>query len=218
MVAITVDDVSKMKVADLKKELKALGLSDEGKKNELQERLEEALAADDEVEETEEESPKKAAKRKSVEFTGSDDVVEPEEQTSSKYESITAPAEKDETKGVKTAQELSDEAKIAARVARWGLVEPPAKKQKESASETKENKNKKEKVDKRGPKIKMAVEEVDLEKLKSRAARFGDACPKDLTELEKKVARAEKFKNGTSEEETKETNGKVEETVTKDES
>jgi len=212
MVAITVDDVSKMKIADLKKELKALGLSVDGKKNELQERLEEALAADDEIEETEENSPQKAAKRKSVEFTGSDDVVEPEEQAPSKYDSITAPAADVETK-VKTAQELSDEAKIAARVARWGLVEPPAKKKKESDSETKENK--KEKVNKRGPKIKMAAEDVDIEKLKSRAARFGDACPKDLTALEKKIERAERFKNGTSEQET---NGKVEEVVAADES
>merc|ERR1712198_455767 len=39
-------DLSKMKVADLKKELKARGLSVEGKKNELQERLQEALEAD----------------------------------------------------------------------------------------------------------------------------------------------------------------------------
>jgi len=60
----------------------------------------------------------------------------------------------------------------------------------------------------------MAPEDVDIEKLKSRAARFGDACPKDLTELEKKIERAERFKNGTSEEE----NGKVEEVVAEDES
>jgi len=212
MVSITIDDVSKMKIADLKKELKALGLSVDGKKNELVERLEEALSAQDEVEETEEGSPQKGEKRKSVGFTGNDDVVEPEEQEPKKYESITAPAAETETK-VKTAQELADEARIAARVARWGLVEPPAKKQKESASETKENK--KEKVNKRGPKIKMAPEDIDIEKLKSRAARFGDACPKDLSELEKKLERAERFKNGTSDEET---NGKAEELVSKDES
>merc|ERR1712106_834308 len=42
-------DLSKMKVADLKKELKARGLSADGKKNELQERLAEALAADGSV-------------------------------------------------------------------------------------------------------------------------------------------------------------------------
>lgn len=209
MVAITVDDVSKMKLADLKKELKALGLSVDGKKNELQERLQEALEANEEAEDTEADSPQKAVKRKSEGGTGSDDT-EPEKQASTKYASITAPAAETETK-VKTAQELSDEAKIAARVARWGLVEPPAKKQKESDSETKENK--KEKVNKRGPRIKMAPEDVDIEKLKSRAARFGDACPKDLTELEKKLERAERFKNGESGEE----NGKVEE-VTKDES
>jgi len=210
MVAITVDDVSKMKLADLKKELKALGLSVDGKKNELQERLQEALEASEEAEETEGDSPQKAVKRKSEGGTEGDDT-EPEKQTSSKYASITAPDAEAETK-VKTAQELSDEAKIAARVARWGLVEPPAKKQKETESETKENK--KEKVNKRGPRIKMAPEDVDIEKLKSRAARFGDACPKDLTELEKKIERAERFKNGTSEEE----NGKVEEVVEKDES
>jgi len=138
MVAITVDDVSKMKLADLKKELKALGLSVDGKKNELQERLQEALEASEETEETEEESPQKAVKRKSEEGTENDDT-ETEKQASSKYASITAPAAESETK-VKTAQELSDEAKIAARVARWGLVEPPAKKQKEADSETKENK------------------------------------------------------------------------------
>lgn len=210
MVAITVDDVSKMKLADLKKELKALGLSVDGKKNELQERLQEALADSEEAEDTEGDSPQKAVKRKSEGGTGSDDT-EPEKQANTKYASITAPAAEAETK-VKTAQELSDEAKIAARVARWGLVEPPAKKQKESDSETKENK--KEKVNKRGPRIKMAPEDVDIEKLKSRAARFGDACPKDLSALEKKIERAERFKNGTSGEE----NGKVEEVVTKDES
>merc|ERR1712212_709582 len=44
MAALTVEDVSKLKVAELKKELKALGLSVDGKKNELQERLEEAIA------------------------------------------------------------------------------------------------------------------------------------------------------------------------------
>lgn len=212
MVAITVDDVSKMKVADLKKELEALGLSTDGKKNELQERLEEALTAEEDVEESED-SPSKGTKRKSVEFSGNDEVVEPEEPVISKYESITAPAAEAETK-VKTAQELSDEAKIAARVARWGLVEPPAKKQKESASETKENKKEK-KENKRGPKIKMAAEDIDIEKLKSRAARFGDACPKDLTVLEKKAERAERFKNGTSDQDT---NGKVEEAVTEAES
>jgi len=184
MVALSVEDISKMKIADLKKELKALGLSVDGKKNELQERLEEALSAGDEVEEAEENSPQKAAKRKSVEFTGNDEVVEPEEQKENKYESITAPSAEEETK-VKTAQELADEAKIAARIARWGVVEPPAKKKKEADSESKENK--KEKVNKRGPKIKMAPEDIDIEKLKSRAARFGDACPKDLTELEKKT-------------------------------
>jgi len=207
MVALSVEDISKMKIADLKKELKALGLSVDGKKNELQERLEEALSAGDEVEEAEENSPQKAAKRKSVEFTGNDEVVEPEEQKENKYESITAPSAEEETK-VKTAQELADEAKIAARIARWGVVEPPAKKKKEADSESKENK--KEKVNKRGPKIKMAPEDIDIEKLKSRAARFGDACPKDLTELEKKLERAERFKNGTADEET---NGKAEEVV-----
>merc|ERR1712212_1246213 len=168
MAALTVEDVSKLKVAELKKELKALGLSVDGKKNELQERLEEAIAggadtsmvedvdvevdADEEIDAEEEEVEDELLKE-------SEDNTESEEQTITKHAPITFSADT-ETK-VKTAQELADEAKIAARVARFGLVEPPAKKQKEA-------------------KIKMPKEEVDLEKLKARAARFGEACPKDL--------------------------------------
>merc|ERR1712212_218509 len=149
MAALIVEDVSKLKVADLKKELKALGLSVDGKKNELQERLEEAIKggadtsmvedvdvevdADEEVDaDKEEEQPEE----------GENDA-ESEEQTSTKHAPITFAAET-ETQ-VKTAKELSDGAKIAARVARFGLVEPPPKKQKEE-SKTENKENKKEKV------------------------------------------------------------------------
>jgi len=134
MAALTVEDVSKLKVAELKKELKALGLSVDGKKNELQERLEEAIAggadtsmvedvdvevdADEELDAEEEEELLKE----------SEENAESEEPTITKHEPITFSADT-ETK-VKTAQELADEAKIAARVARFGLVEPPAKKEK----------------------------------------------------------------------------------------
>jgi len=218
MAALTVEDVSKLKVAELKKELKALGLSVDGKKNELQERLEEAIAggadtsmvedvdvevdADEELDAEEEEELLKE----------SEENAESEEPTITKHEPITFSADT-ETK-VKTAQELADEAKIAARVARFGLVEPPAKKKKEEKTENKENKKEKV-VKKKEPKIKMPKEEVDLEKLKARAARFGEACPKDLTDLEKKNERAERFKNGTSEPET---NGKTEEPTAMEES
>merc|ERR1712198_540673 len=142
MAALTVEDVSKLKVAELKKELKALGLSVDGKKNELQERLEEAIAggadtsmvedvdvevdADEEVDAEEEDELLK----ESEDTADPEDTAEPEEPIITKHEPITFSADT-ETK-VKTAQELADEAKIAARVARFGLVEPPAKKQKEA--------------------------------------------------------------------------------------
>merc|ERR1712212_1026797 len=224
MAALTVEDVSKLKVAELKKELKALGLSVDGKKNELQERLEEAIAggadtsmvedvdlevdADEELDAEEEDELLK----ESEESKESGESAESEEPTITKHAPITFSADS-ETK-VKTAQELADEAKIAARVARFGLVEPPAKKKKEEKTENKENKKEKV-VKKKEPKIKMPKEEVDLEKLKARAARFGEACPKDLTDLVKKNERAERFKNGTSEPET---NGKAEEPTAMEES
>merc|ERR1712198_113530 len=142
MAALTVEDVSKLKVAELKKELKALGLSVDGKKNELQERLEEAIAggadtsmvedvdvevdADEELDAEEEVD----AEEEDELLKESEDTAEPEDPIITKHEPITFSADT-ETK-VKTAQELADEAKIAARVARFGLVEPPAKKAKGS--------------------------------------------------------------------------------------
>merc|ERR1712198_1041 len=159
MAALTVEDVSKLKVAELKKELKALGLSVDGKKNELQERLEEAIAggadtsmvedvdvevdADEELDAEEEVDAEEEDEllKESEDTAVPEDTAEPEEPIITKHEPITFSADT-ETK-VKTAQELADEAKIAARVARFGLVEPPAKKKKEAKTENKENKKEK---------------------------------------------------------------------------
>ncbi|CAL4156039.1 unnamed protein product [Meganyctiphanes norvegica] len=213
-------DLSKMKVADLKKELKARGLSVDGKKNELQERLAEALAADgsalgapaedgadDEEEEidaaTEEAllaqaTPKAGAKRPAPKV----DAISPGKKVI-KLGQAAAPKteETPKTDEEKTAQEKraerfglgpTDQTKKDARAARFGIVE----------SATKTN-------NKRAPKLDMTTGSTDIEKLRARAERFGEVSSKTLKKvavLEKKKERAERFKNG--EEVVPETNGK----------
>lgn len=199
-------DLSKMKVADLKKELKNRGLSVEGKKNELQERLQEALAADgsvlgapDDEEEIDEQtedallqgkSPAAAKKRASAVPI---DVISPDKKVV-KLGQAAAPVVSDKPDSEKTAQEkraerfglpVADSALKDARAARFGIVASAPK----AAG-----------GNKKAPKLDMTTGSTDIEKLKSRAARFGETSSKTLKKvetLEKKKERAERFKNGT---------------------
>jgi len=225
-------DLSKMKVADLKKELKARGLSADGKKNELQERLAEALAADGSVlggpaedgdvdeeellgddEEgdvdatTEQELLGQAAKRPAPTPI---DVISPDK----KVCKLGKPAEEEKPVSDKPEEEKTAQEK---RAERFGL--PVSDQSKKSARAERfgiiEKPEKAGKPNsKRAPKLDMTTGSTDIEKLKARSERFGEVSSKTLkkvSELEKKKERADRFKNG--EEAAPETNGK-EETAT----
>jgi len=214
-----------MKVADLKKELKARGLSADGKKNELQERLAEALAADgsvlggpgedDDVDEeellgddeegdvdakTEQELLGKAAKRPAATPI---DVISPDKKVCKlgKPAAEEKPAS-DKPEAEKTAQEK--------RAERFGLPASDVSK-KSARAERFGIVEKEKKTNKRAPKLDMTTGSTDIEKLKARSERFGEVSSKTLkkvSELEKKKERADRFKNG--EEAAPETNGKAE--------
>merc|ERR1712062_260794 len=194
---VAASDLSKMKLADLKKELQARGLPVGGKKNELQERLQEALAAEGrEVQQ----GATLTGKRRTSSVPL--DVITPDKKTA-KLGQNANPVVSDKPDSEKSAQEkraerfglpVNDAALKDARAARFGLpVNDAALKDARAArfgiissapSSTGTT------VDKKAA----------LEKLKERSARFGEVSSKTLQKietLEKKKERAERFKNGT---------------------
>jgi len=195
-------DLSKMKVADLKKELKQRGLSAEGKKNELVDRLQEALAADgsfvgahDEDDEIDEQTEQALLQGQTTAGQKRPsgvplDVISPDKKTVKLGKPAPVVSAKPDSE--KTAQEkraerfgmpVNDSALKDARAARFGIVS--------SASKT---------GNKKAPKLDMTTGGTDIEKMKARAARFGEISSKTLKKvetLEKKKERAERFKNGT---------------------
>jgi len=200
-------DVSSMKAADLKKELKARGLSVDGKKNELQERLQEALAAaEEDVDEETEKSllegkgtPKKTPnKRVSISSAAPEVKI-------FKRDSDAAATDEEKTPQEKRAERfgiasLSADAKKAARAARFGIVDPAEKKAARAArfGIVDEAEKKAARAAKFGTGPKKVTPE-DIEQLKARAARFGEISSKTLKKaslLEKKKERAERFKSG----------------------
>merc|ERR1711874_898248 len=213
-------DLTKMKVADLKNELKQRGLPVDGKKNELVERLEAALAADgsfvgeptgdddadeDELLEGETEEVDETAEQKLLgqkrPAAAPVDVISPNKKVC-KLSKPAEPEPVEKPEEEKTPQEkraerfgipASDTAKKSARAERFGI---PEKVQKAAGG------------NKRAPKLDMTTGSTDITKLKARAERFGEVSSKTLkkvSELEKKKEREERFKNG--EEEAPTTNG-----------
>merc|ERR1711874_531810 len=179
-------DLSKMKVADLKKELKQRGLSVEGKKNELVDRLQEALAADgsvlgapdddDEIDEQTEQallqgkSPAGKKRQSGVPL----DVISPDKKVVKLGKA--APVVSDKPDSEKTAQEkraerfgmpVNDASLKDARAARFGIV-PAASKG----------------GNKRAPKLDMTTGGTDIEKMKARSARFGEVSSKTLKKVD----------------------------------
>jgi len=163
-------DVSKMKMADLKKELTARGLSTDGKKNELQERLEEALAG--ETEEVDEATEQALLEGKATPAKKAPDAAAAQEKT---------PQEK---RAERFGVPLTGSAQKAARAARFGIVDPEVAKAARAARFGISKASPKGSVGK-GQKI-----TADIETLKSRAERFGEVSSKDL----KKAAMLEKKK------------------------
>jgi len=162
-------DVSKMKMADLKKELTARGLETDGKKSELIERLEEALAGENE--EVDEATEKALLEGKS---------------TPAKQKPNTAAATEEKTPQEKRAERfgvpLTASAAKAARAARFGIVDPEVAKAARAARFG---------ISKASPKGAVGKKIVaDIDTLKSRAERFGEVSSKDL----KKAAMLEKKK------------------------
>merc|ERR1712198_158081 len=178
-------DLSKMKVADLKKELKARGLSVEGKKNELQERLQEALEADGTAigpqdEDLDEEAEEALLSGKAAPAKAAAKRPAPAAVESKPDEEKTAQEKRAERFGVP----LNDNALKSARAARFGIEEKAPK----TAGSNK-----------RAPKLDMTTGGTDVEKLKARSERFGEVTSKTLKKievLEKKKERADRFKNG----------------------
>jgi len=162
-------DVSKMKMADLKKELTARGLSTDGKKNELQERLEEALAG--ETEEVDEATEQALLEGKATPAKKAPDAAAQEK----------TPQEK---RAERFGVPLTGSAQKAARAARFGIVDPEVAKAARAARFGISKASPKGSVGK-GQKI-----TADIETLKSRAERFGEVSSKDL----KKAAMLEKKK------------------------
>jgi len=209
-------DVSSMKAADLKKELKARGLSVDGKKNELQERLLEALeAAEDDVDEETEKSlleggspAKKGTKRVSISSAA------PQVKVFKRDGDEAAPSDAEKTPQEKRAERfgitaVSSDAAKAARAARFGIVDPVAKKAERAARFGIVDSGSAEKKAARAARFgttkssepNVTINEhkkVDIEQLKARAARFGEISSKTLKKaslLEKKQERAERFKS-----------------------
>jgi len=160
-------DVSKMKMADLKKELSARSLSVDGKKNELQARLEEALAEENvEVDEATENAllegkPTTPAAKKAKVDAGTGEKT-PQEKRAERF-------------GVP----LTGSAQKAARAARFGIVDPDVAKAARAARFGITEKSN----------AKPQAIKADLETLKSRAERFGEVSAmalKKATILEKK--------------------------------
>merc|ERR1711970_1138843 len=224
-------DLAKMKVADLKNELKQRGLPVDGKKNELVERLEEALAADDsfvgatgdgddaeeeeaEVDEDEllegEDAEGDVDEKTETKLLGQKrpaatpvDVISPNKKVC-KLGKPAEPEPVDKPEEEKTPQEK--------RAERFGVpVSDTAKKS--ARAERFGIPEKPEKAaggggNKRAPKLDMTTGSTDITKLKARAERFGEVSSKTLkkvSELEKKKEREERFKNGEAEAPT--TNG-----------
>jgi len=204
-------DVASMKAADLKKELKARGLKVTGNKDELQERLMEALEAaedvDDETEASllEDGTPVKKTPNKRVSISS----AAPQVKIFKKDEDATEDEEKtpQEKRAERFGMPMSAEAKKAARAARFGIVDPAEAKAARAArfgivGKAEKKAEEEEKKAARAAKFgtgKKVLTPADIEQLKARAARFGEISSKTLKKaslLEKKKERAERFKTG----------------------
>jgi len=210
-------DVTSMKAADLKKELKARGLKVTGNKDELQERLMEALEAAEDVDDETEASlleggstPGKKTPNKRVSISS----AAPQVKIFKRDEAAPAATDEEKTPQEKRAERfgmpISSEAKKAARAARFGIVDPAEAKAARAArfgivSKAEKKAEEEEKKAARAAKFgtgKKVLTPADIEQLKARAARFGEVSSKTLKKaslLEKKKERAERFKAGGAE-------------------
>jgi len=210
-------DVSTMKVPDLKKELKARGLTISGNKDELRERLEEALIAAGEVDldedkvlgedvevEVDEDTEKAllegkaepvvAKKRVSISNAAPEIKIMKLDETAAQTSTTTDEGKTaQEKRAERFGMPLTAEAQKVARAARFGIVNPAEKKAARAARFG---------IAKAGAKVDANVNKkpaaADIDQLKARAARFGEISSKTLkkvTLLEKKKERAQKFKS-----------------------
>merc|ERR1711913_44337 len=187
------------------------GLKVTGNKDELQERLMEALEAAEDVDDETEASlleggtPGKKTPNKRVSISS----AAPQVKIFKRDEAAPAATDEEKTPQEKRAERfgmpMSTEAKKAARAARFGIVDPAEAKAARAArfgivGKAEKNAEEEEKKAARAAKFgtgKKVLTPADIEQLKARAARFGEVSSKTLKKaslLEKKKERAERFK------------------------